>query len=70
MTRVYLHSKPNLSNDLATLTFVDDVKGGTLVQCSSGWISGNSCGEEFILTDEMEECPKCKGDLIFPRAEW
>jgi len=49
-----------------TVRFVDDVPGGTLLQCP--------CGKEFVdppvTQPDLENCPHCGGDIVFPRCDW
>lgn len=45
------------------LTFCDDIPGGVLCECGY-------CGEEIEVLEKTEECPKCKGNIVFPRADW
>jgi hypothetical protein len=45
-----------------TLMYEGDApNGGCIVVCT--------CQHEFNEKD-LEECPKCKRDLVFPVAEW
>lgn len=47
-----------------TLEFVDDLSNGNcLVNCGH-------CGEEFEESSDLQNCPHCNNDLIFPRADW
>lgn len=46
-----------------TLQFVDDTQHGTKVTCGY-------CGEEFILKDNIDDCPECGRNLIFGRFDW
>ena len=45
-----------------TLTFVEDVQRTVKLECGF-------CHTEFIL-EELNACPHCAADLIFPRCEW
>lgn len=58
-------SHDSLPEDLKahSLTFVDDTEKGEILICGY-------CGEEFELLENMEACPKCNNNLVFPRADW
>ena len=47
-----------------TLEFVDDLPNGNcLANCGY-------CGEEIELLKELQNCPHCGGNIVFPRANW
>lgn len=47
-----------------TLKFVDDLPNGNcLVVCGY-------CGEKLELSEDLQNCPHCNGNLIYPRADW
>ena len=60
MTRLYQWL--NQGMNLPTLDHVADAPGGEcIVQCP--------CGHEFN-TKNVENCPQCGTDLVYPRCDW
>lgn len=46
-----------------SLSLVIDERIGMIVECGY-------CKKEFVLSDDMQYCPHCQMNLVFPRADW
>lgn len=60
---VYYQSMKQKLDVPYNVIFIEDSKDGNpLVE--------HDCGQQFVVVDNVEGCPHCGGDIIFPNADW
>jgi len=62
---VSLWNNLHIPDSEANVKFVNYLSDGYLLE-------HNECGEvfEFVYSTDIQECPHCQGDIIFPREDW